>query len=239
MQNYAHYVPEHAERKKPSGNNRYESVPVVASFAIARKGSWPLFYDYIDWERGLRPLSIMYSFRWTIYTSYISICVNVLIDSVSSSKKVTVILSAWLKFHYARLWLLILLLNALDEKNPKILYGRRESRWECFHLSLWRCLSSRPCDSPPARTSFSLPLTAFTLDRSLPLPLGESCSSDLALAATFLLSRLRSLPPCSLEDPLALVVISSTHLWSCVTSRSLVYLAGLHPRVWHLFHRLI
>ena len=112
---------------------------------------------------------------------------------------------------------------ALDDKNPKILYGRRESRWECFHLSLWRCLSSQPCDSPPARFSFSLPLTAFTLDRSLPLPLGESCSSDLALAATFLLSRLRSFPPCSLEDPLALVVISSIHLRSCVTTRNFSY----------------
>lgn len=76
--------------------------------------------------------------------------------------------------------------------------------------------------SPLASLSLS-PFTAFTLDRSLPLPLGESCSSDLALAATFLLSRLRSLPLRSLADPLALVVISSTHLRSCVTSLVVSY----------------
>jgi len=122
---------------------------------------------------------------------------------------------------------------ALDDKNPKILYGRREARWECFHLSLWRCLSSQPCDSPPARFSFSLSLTAFTLDRSLPLPLGESCISDLALAATFLLSRLRSFPPCSLEDPLALVyhfIDPPSELRH--NSQLLIYFTGLYPYVW-------
>lgn len=94
--------------------------------------------------------------------------------------------------------------------------------------------------APPARFSFSLPLTAFTLDRSLPLPLGESCSSDLALAATFLLSRLRSLPPHALSKILShLLSFHRPTFGGCVTSRSLVYFAGLYLRVRHLFRRLI
>lgn len=171
MQNYAHYVPEHAERKKPSGNNRYESVPVVASFAIARKCSWPLFYSYIDWERGLRPLSIMYSFRWMIYTSYISICVNVLIDSVSSSKKVTAILSAWLKFHYARLWLLFFI---------------KRSRWEKFKDSLRAKRVEVRVLSP-----FSLTLSLFSAMRLASCshlflsPLDSFYSRSLATSATW------------------------------------------------------
>jgi len=127
-------------------------------------------------------------------TSHISVCVNLL--RYHRRKKLQWPSEQSYRYHWSFVScaLLFLLLNALSDKNPKILYERHESRWECFHLSLWRCLSSRPCDSPPSRFSFSLPLTAFTLNRSLPLPLGESCSSDLALAATFLLSRLRSLP---------------------------------------------
>lgn len=35
--------------------------------------------------------------------------------------------------------------------------------------------------------------------------------------------------------PLALALISSTHLWSCVTSRRLVYPDGLYSRMRHLF----
>lgn len=86
---------------------------------------------------------------------------------VLSSKKVSVVVSAIssvsLKLHYTHLWLLFLLLNALNDKSAKILHGRHEPRWECFHLSLWRCLSSRPCDSPCTSRSllFLSPLDSF------------------------------------------------------------------------------
>lgn len=104
--------------------------------------------------------------------------------------------------------------------------------------------------APPARFSFSLPLTAFTLDRSLPLPLGESCSSDLALAATFLLSRLRSLPPHALSKILSHLLSFhrptfgiASRLVASYTSPGFIcvcdtFFVGLYKRVIELFKRV-
>lgn len=173
-------------------------------------------------------------------TSYISICVNLFIDSVSSSKKVTAILSIWLKFHYAHLWLLFLLLNALNDKNPKIASTGDASWGESAFTFLSDVIS--------------------LLGRATHLPLAPLSLSPWQL----LLSIARYL--CYLEKAAALTSRSRRHFFFLVFDLSLLALskilshllsfhrptfgvasclaasyifARLHPRVWHFFHRLI
>lgn len=84
---------------------------------------------------------------------------------------------------------------------------------------------------PLAPLSLSPWQLLLSIARYQPLPLGESRNSDLALAATFLLSRRSLLSSSPLLLLLALALISPSHLRCCVTSRRLVYLAELYSCV--------
>lgn len=93
-----------------------------------------------------------------------------------------------------------------------------------------------------ARSSFSLPLTAFTLDRSLPasatrrkLQLWPRARGDISSFSSISPSS-SSLPPSKTLSHL----LSSRRPTFEVASRLAVSctLTGLYPRVWHLFRRL-